>query len=381
MDQRKIGIFLGGKGYKKFTEELVNLAESLNTRGNRIVVFTTRSKKLISQIKSDQFEVIKVKGKFNKLNFREALQFKAQLKKTEVDSIIFRDPELVSFLITTKYLCKGKPALIFLQIKGLEVLQNDSLNNFKFKQLDAWITPLNAVGNDVRSGTRIDSQKVHVLQYPLQLKKISTDPKSRGKIRRKQNIPDDLLVIGVSIDGMGIPGDLQTLINAISASKKLRKSSFLLISIHHPKEKKQIALDLEELLDVSDVFGMVIHTATEKLLTKNLSVCDLLFLIPSLEPFSGIGKLGLAAGIPCIAPNSITTAEILKNGELGALYSRERSQDLSTKLLSFVQEPEGTVPVQDETSEVIRNSADLNHFCGELERIIDSIPKADKTLY
>jgi len=333
------------------------------------------------EIRSLSRSIETIKGKPSKLNFNDALHFKSMLKECDVKTMIFRDPALASFLVTTKYLRKGRLSLLFLQVRGIHGSSNDVLNTFRFSQLDAWITPLNATGNDVRNETNINSEKVHVLQYPLQLNKLSDDPKSIVKLREKRKIPNDLLVLGLSVDGSGIPSDLKTLIAAISSSETLREKSFILISIQHHEKKKKLRKKLESILVSSNVFGMVLHTPSEKKLTKTLSVSDALFLLPELEPFSGIGKLGLAGGIPCIAPNSLITAEILNNGEFGILYNRDSQEDLQHKLLEFTESSDIKDKFQGIQSEAVRNTADIDHFCENLENIIESIPKADKALF
>lgn len=381
MAKQEIGILFGGKEFKHFIPELLDLACWLSKRGNEVTLFTTKKKWLKTYKRSSDFNIEKIKGKPEDLSFNEALKFKAKLKELNIKSIIFRDPVLASFLVTTKYLRKGRLSLIFLQIRGLNGMAKDSLSTFRFSQLDAWITPLNSTGNGVRKETNIDRDKVHVLQYPLQLNKISQGRESVGKLRKKRKIPNDLMVLGMSIDNSQIPKDLIMLVESISISDSLREKAFLLISVHHPKKQNKLQKELDELLISNSVFGMVIHTSTEKKLTKTLCVSDALFLIPDLEPFAGIGKMGLAGGIPCIAPYSLTTAEILNNGEFGVLYNRDSLDDLQRKLLEFTESTEIKDKYSDIQSEVVKNSADIDHFCERLEDIITAIPKANKALF
>jgi len=376
-----VGIFFGGKAFKHLIPELLDLAYWLEKRNNQVILFTPKKKWLKKYDRTSDFQIEKVKGKPQNLNFNDALKLKAILKSHDIKTAIFRDPELASFLVTTKYLRKGRLSLVFLQVRGIHGISNDALKTFRFSQLDAWITPLNATGNDVRNETNIDSEKVHVLQYPLQLNKLSNDPKALVKKRKKRNIPNDLLVLGLSLDGSRIPSDLKMLIEAISSSAVLCEKSFILIAVHHYEKQKNLTKQLEKMLVTGNVFGMVLHTPSEKKLTKTLTVSDALFLIPELEPFSGIGKLGLAGGIPCIAPYSLTTAEILNNGEFGILYNRESQEDLQTKLLELTESSDIKDKFRDIQSEQVRNTADIDHFCERLENIINSIPKADKSLY
>jgi len=381
MLEHNVGIFFGGKAFKHLIPELLDLACWLRKRGNQVVLFTPKKKWLKKYDQTTDFQIEKLGGKPGNMNFHDALKLKAISKDLDIKTAIFRDPELASFLVTTKYLRKGRFSLVFLQVRGIHGISNDALSTFRFSQLDAWITPLQATGNDVRNETNIDSEKVHVLQYPLQLNKLSNDPRKLVKQREKRNIPNDLLVLGLSLDGSRIPKDLQMLMAAISGSESLQEKSFILIAIHHHEKQKKLTKALEKMLVSNNVFGMVLHTPSEKKLTKTLSVSDALFLIPELEPFSGIGKLGLAGGIPCIAPYSLTTAEILNNGEFGMLYNRENQEDLQKKLLEFTESSEIKDKFRDIQSEEVRNTADIDHFCQKLEDIIASIPKADKALY
>lgn len=377
----KVGIFFGGKAFKHLIPELLDLAYWLEKRGNSVVLFTPKKKWVRKHSRSADFQIEKVKGKPGKLNFNDALKLKAMFKAEDIKTVIFRDPELASVLVTTKYLRKGRLSLVFLQVRGINGISNDALNTFRFSQLDAWITPLNATGNDVRNETNIDSEKVHVVQYPLQLNKLSNNPKSVLKQRKKRKIPNDLMVIGLSLDGDEISNDLKMLVTSISKSDLLREKAFILISIHHHEKQKKLTKELDELLIANNVFGMVLHTPTEKKLTKTLSVSDALFLIPELEPFSGIGKMGLAGGIPCIAPYSLTTSEILNNGEFGILYNRNSVEDLQNKLIEFTESSDIKDKFRDIQSDAVRNTADIQKFCENLENIISSIPEADKALY
>ncbi len=381
-DTMRIGLFCGKKKLSPTQEDLIKMGTWLQNRGHDVVLFALKHKPAVKLGRAMGLDAIELKRNPREFSFNTALKFRKTLKRSDVQFMIFNDYRDARFLVTEKYLRKGKLRLIFIQNKPLHEMKLDFLHAFRFNQIDAWITPLTATSNEVRTGTNLDAEKIHVIPRPVNLSSFNKLSKKKKKFKKHNDIPKGLFVLGCQISGSSIPPDLIQVINSISNSDKLKEKTFLLVSVKTEKIKNGISAieKIEKMFVEAGVIGMAVHNSNDKKAAKTLRVCDTVFLIPNLEPFAGVGSLAVAAGIPAIAPKTFITAEILNNGELGILYNRDNTLELMQLLEKLNADSDLRAELQDAGSRALRPEVDKNQFIERLEEIAGALPARDKAL-
>ncbi len=381
-DKMRIGLFCGKKKLSPVQEDLIKMGTWLSERGHSIVLFALEDRPAVKLGRAMGLEVVELKRNPREFSFNTALKFRKVLKRSKVNLMMFNDYRDARFLVTEKYLRKGKLRLIFIQNKPLHEMKLDFLHSFRFNQIDAWITPLTATSNEVRTGTNLDGRKIHVIPRPVNLRSFNKLRKKKKKFKKHNDIPKGLFVLGCQISGSSIPTDLNQVIYSVSNSEKLKDKTFLLVSVKTEKVKNGISAieKIEKMFVEAGIIGMAVHNRNDKKAAKTLRVCDTVFLIPNLEPFAGVGSLAVAAGIPAIAPKTFITSEILNNGEIGVLYNRDNTVELMELLEKLNTDGELRSQLQDAGSKALRPEVDKKQFTDRLEAIASALPARDKAL-
>jgi hypothetical protein len=301
--KEKIGLLIVGKKPKSSRRELLTTADILSRGNFDVTIFGRENGKSKTRSSKGGIKFIKLGRIANHYDFNASLKFTQVLKKKGITTIIFREPKATNLLVTSKFLMKGKLRLIFVQDRHLSDMNSNFLHTFRFNQIDAWITPMNQTANGVKSGTNLSLDKIHVLPLPIPKKPFSFDQEEQ-RLRKSVlfNDPEAIVV------GWNIPDDL----NLIQRTGRtllqlLRSVNDICICINAKQRRlEQFFIEIPEL----SLFRKRIQsTPFDPFDADMYAHLDALFVDPALEPFSGITRRALMAGVVPIAPKSLVSDE------------------------------------------------------------------------
>ncbi len=270
--------------------------------------------------------------------YRKALKFANLAKKLKLDVCIYRDFYQSATLTAAKTILKNRLKLVFIQESPSDYLKADPLNVFRANQLDAWVSPLNATANEVRALTQVPQQRIHIIQPPIQLAGMKGAGDLKSKFRKDHAIGADQLIVGIQLDaGLSLPKEVQTLMRSLKRSALLRQRLFLFIEWHGglEGEGESIFQELTTALVNMEMRQSFIQVQREGRTNEQQASLDIALIIADGEPYRLKAWEAMERGIYCIASATQVTAELLRNGEYGWLYSRG-SEDSMLEAFGYI---------------------------------------------
>ncbi|MGB6037172.1 MAG: hypothetical protein WBG42_12945 [Cryomorphaceae bacterium] len=363
--KEKIGILIYGKKLDSSKREILTAAKIMSKGDFRVSLFGKAKSKARSFASQSRLEYIKLGKIAGHHDFNGALKFTKLLKDKEISTIIFRDHRSTNLLVTTKFLMKGRLRLVFIQDRHLSEMRPDFLHTFRFNQIDAWITPINQTANSVKVATNLALDKVHVLPLPIPRKPFQFDQDERS-LRKSILFGDSESVVV----GWSVPREREL----------ISRTGMKLVQLLRKKEGIKVCLNLRG-LKLEDFFAEIpeMHAFEHAIKATPFhhhdadmyAHLDALFVDPEREPFAGITKRSLMAGVLPIAPKSLVSDELLENGKHGIIYT---DQDNSAKF-EKVMDPSFLASFREEIQLYIGEKFTKKRFKEDLEALIHALPK------
>ncbi|HKK40498.1 MAG TPA: hypothetical protein VJ949_13840 [Cryomorphaceae bacterium] len=363
--KEKIGILIYGKKLDASKREILIAAKIMNSGRFRILLFgknKSKAKSLASQSRLEYVKIGKIAGRHD---FNAALKFTKILKDKGISTIIFRDHRSTNLLVTTKFLMKGRLRLVFIQDRHLTEMKPDFLHTFRFNQIDAWITPINQTANNVKVATNLALDKVHVLPLPVPRKLFQFDKDERD-LRKSILFGDS----GSIVMGWSVPKD-KALVQrtGMKLLQLLRSKKGVNICLNFRGSKlEDFYAEIPELHAFKDVIKATPFDHHDADMYAHL---DALFIDPEREPFSGIAKRALMAGVLPVAPKSLVSDELLDNGKHGIIYT---DSDSATKF-EKATDPSFLANFREEIQVYVGERFTKKRFKADLEALIHALPK------
>jgi len=363
--KEKIGILIYGKKLNASKREILGAAKIMSKGDFRVSLFGKKKSKAKSAARHSRLEYVKLGSIASQNDFNSALKFTRLLKDKGISTVLFQDHRSTSLLVTAKFLMKGRLRLVFIQDRHLTEMKPDFLHTFRFNQIDAWITPINQTANSVKVGTNLALEKVHVLPLPIPRRPFQFDEDERSL--RKSILFGDSESIVV---GWSVPQE-QELIRRTGMKLvqllRLNRGIKVCLNLRGSKLENLLA-EIPEMHAFKDVIKATPFDHHDADMYAHL---DALFIDPEREPFSGITKRALMAGVLPIAPKSLVADELLENGKHGIIYTE---QDNSAKIEQGI-DPTFLSAFRKEIKSQIGEKFTKKRFRENLEQLIHALPK------
>lgn len=366
--KEKVGILIYGKKLDASKREILAAAKIIDKGGFDVTIFGKGKSKTRSAAAKAGLNYMKLGKIAGKHDFNASLKFTKLLKENDISTIIFRDHRSTNLLVTTKFLMKGRLRLVFIQDRHLVEMKSDFLHTFRFNQIDAWITPLNQTANAVKSATSLAHEKVHILPLPIPKKPFQFDDDERAL--RKSILFDDPEKI---VLGWNVPKEHDLIQRT---GRKLWQLLRLKTNIHVCLNLRGLKLEdffagLPEMHDFKKVIKATPFDPHDADMYAHL---DALFVDPESEPFSGITRRALMAGVLPIAPKSLVSDELLENGELGLIYTeRDNTAQFEKMINRSYLDSFGSI-----CQAYLGREYTKKRFKANLEALISALPKKAK---
>lgn len=366
--KEKIGILIYGKGANSSVRELLTAAKIVDKGLFRVTLFGESKSKAKAIASQEGLRYVKLGKIAGRQDFKASLKFTQLLKDENISTIIFRDQRTTNLLVTAKFLMKGKLRLIFIQNRHLNDMKPDFLHTFRFNQIDAWITPINQTANAVKASTNLALDKVHVLPLPIPRKPYRFDEDER-KLRKSILFGNpDLPVVG-----WNVPKESDLIRRTLGKLMEvLRSEGEVNVCLNSQKGSWQDLLaEMPELLAYEAAIKVTPFDSHDADMYAHL---DVILVDPETEPFSGIIRRALMAGVLPVAPKSLVADELLENGRLGLIYTDSDGSNF----IDRVTDSNFLSAFKAESQAYIGEKYTKKRFKENLEALISALPKKAK---
>lgn len=276
----------------------------------------------------------------------------AQLfQQAKVDVCWFRDTRDMDLLGRAKRLAHGRFRLLYQQAMQFGVSKKDFFHTRRFAAIDAWVSTLDFLKQQVVSSTHFPNERIHVVPLGVDSSRILQTMITREQVRHRYGLADDAFVFGL----MGRIDPLKGQHIAIEALRLVheqgRKAHLLLVGESTRNEGATYYSAIQEQIRNAGLEQFVhVHPYTREVATFYKAI-DVFLLCSRGETFGTVTVEAMACSVPIIGSRSSGTPELLGHGEFGALVTPDSANEFARAMLTLMNDYSSALAVASRASE------------------------------
>jgi D-inositol-3-phosphate glycosyltransferase len=230
------------------------------------------------------------------------------------------------------YGCK----LVYMQNMQVGIDKKDFIHTYFYRNLDAWISPLNLLKANTLQRTKMPANKIHIIPFGIETEQLLNNQYTQTAARKILQLPEEALIAGVM--GRLDPGKGQEfLVRAIATLKERGKILHAaIIGEETLGDKRQYLQYLKNLSKELKITDLVHFCPFQQDISLAYAALDI-FVMPSIGETYGLVTLeAMASALPVVASFAGGTRELIKDRETGLFFESENAIDLAEKLTEMI---------------------------------------------
>ena len=120
-----------------------------------------------------------------------------QLERLRIDVLVVTQNKDLALAMLAKQLMRGALRIVYQQHMQLGRPKRSLIHRLRFRQIDAWLTPLPGLGKEVLRWTPFDKRRLHVVPLGLPTEQFSPPARTRSQARQELGLPLQGLLVGI----------------------------------------------------------------------------------------------------------------------------------------------------------------------------------------
>lgn len=230
--------------------------------------------------------------------------------------------------------CRCK--LVYMQNMQVGIDKKDFVHTYFYRNLDAWISPLNLLKANTLQRTKMPENKIHVIPFGIETEQLLHTKYTQAEARKILQLPEKSMIAGVI--GRLDPGKGQEfLVRAIAALKQNGKVLHAaIIGEETLGDKRQYLQYLKNISKELEITDLVHFCPFQQDIALAYTALDI-FVMPSTGETYGLVTLeAMASALPIVASFAGGTKELITDRETGLFFESENAVDLAEKLTEII---------------------------------------------
>jgi glycosyltransferase involved in cell wall biosynthesis len=233
--------------------------------------------------------------------------------------------------------CKCK--LIYIQNMQIGIDKKDFIHTYFYRNLDAWISPLNLLKENTLQRTKIAENKIHVIPFGIETEQFITPKYTQIEARKILQLPENQLIAGIM--GRIDPAKGQEFL--IKAIAKLKQNGKILhaaiIGEETHGDKRQYLQYLKNLTSELGITELIHFCPFQKDIALAYTALDIFVMTSTNETYGLVTLEAMLAALPVVASFAGGTKELIKDRETGLFFESENAENLAKKLTEILDFP------------------------------------------
>jgi glycosyltransferase involved in cell wall biosynthesis len=301
----------------------VRYASWMHELGYHVIVYAVADTPLYIDAVRSGLDVKLVRRNRKYFDGINALRIARAFAQDNVSVCWFRDTRDMDVLGWAKRFSGGSFKLLYHQAMQFGVSKKDAFHTLRFKPVDAWVSTLDFLKEQVIASTNFDASKIHVVPLGVDAERLKATNVTRESARNAYGITVDAVLFGL----IGRIDPLKGQHVAIEALHILHERGLnyhlLLVgeATHHEGDGYIHAL--ESLIAKHGLESFVHVRPYSQDVSVFYSAIDTFLLCSKGETFGTVTVEAMACSLPIIGTQSSGTPELLHHGECGILVTPE----------------------------------------------------------
>lgn len=371
----KIAFLCNSPSWGGLEMNTANLGGWLRERGHQVSLIAHADYQICQQATQRGLDVIPFKAKYDKISLPAVFSLARKLKALRPNALIITMSNQVHIGALLKNYGLGKTKLIFQQHMEVGIDKRDLLHTWMYRRLDAWVTPLQSLKQQVLQRTNMRTTKVHVIPVCLNMSPFAEVSISKETARQALSLPEGLFLLGM----MGRIDPHKGHLYFLEALAELREKDQAIggVIVGLREEDKGTAY-FQELEAKTTALGLGEHLFfrpfSEEIATAYAAM-DVFVMASPAETFGMVTVEALAAGLPVIGVNRLGTKEILQNGRYGLTVKPKSGKAIAHAVTELLEDPILGSILSEKGKKYAFNTFPHHRQCEMFENLISQLEK------
>ncbi|GAC1376329.1 MAG: hypothetical protein NVSMB30_21510 [Hymenobacter sp.] len=250
-----------------------------------------------------------------------AWALKEQLERLDIEVLVVTQNKDLALATFVKGLMGGLLRIVYQQHMQLGRPKRSLVHTLRFRQVDAWLTPLPGLAREVMRLTHFAACKVHVVPLGLPLEQFASHTRTPAEARRELGLPPTgrlLGILGRLDDGKG-----QDFVIEVLHHLRQRFGCEASLVIMGEPTHNEGDVYLRQLQELVACLGLEQQVHFRGFLANPAvfyQAIDVFVLASTSETYGMVTLEAMAAGVPVVAAATGGTVELVQHGHTGLLY-------------------------------------------------------------
>lgn len=287
------------------------------------------------------------------------------------DLILFQNYDL-SLAANTKFLSQSRIRTVYLQQMRIGVNKRDPVHTWRYRQLDAWISPLESLAEEVVQRTLYPKERIHVVPLCVDLRTFHFEY-TKKSARSLLDLDNDILLLGI-IGRLDPQKGQEFLIRSLKGLRERGVDAHLLIVGGQTRNYRgDYQGYLQRVVKECGLAEQVHFRPFSDDVSVFFRAVDIFTLASESEPYGMVTLEALIHGLPVIATNSGGTPELLRHGQLGILYEPRDTEDFINRSVQGIGNLEQSRRMMVPIAESIRREYSHEVQCEGIEQVLATL--------
>jgi glycosyltransferase involved in cell wall biosynthesis len=324
-----LGFYCSSLSWGGLEMNTVRYAKWMQEKGFKVLLFAVAHSPIADEAKKAGVQLIVVRRNSKYLDFLNAYRMAALFRKLDVSLVWFRDTRDMDMLAWAKRMPGSTFQLLYQQAMQFGVSKRDLFHTMRFSAIDAWVSTLVFLREQVERCTQYPKRKIHVVPLGVDTARLKPSDHLRESSRKHLKLNSDIYVFGV----LGRLDPLKGQHLAVEALRHLHarniKAHLLIVGESTRNEGNEYEASLKKLIDQSGLQEYVHIRPYSSEVYQFYHAIDAFMLCSKGETFGTVTIEAMAIGLPIIGTNTSGTPELLNDGECGLLVKPDDANEWS----------------------------------------------------
>ncbi|MEN9303181.1 MAG: hypothetical protein RL264_1610 [Bacteroidota bacterium] len=295
-----------------------------------------------------------------------AWRLSRKLLKLNIEFLMTRAYTDMSLVAGATFFGRKKFKSVFFMEMALGAPKKQLLRTFRYRQFAAWSCPLESLKNQVEDWTNYPKDRLKVIPSGMDLSLVVNEEKHKSRTRL--GLPKEGFIFGL----IGRLDRQKGQKEALIAFQHLADESTHLVFVGEstPNDASNYEIELKDFIEKNNLTSCVHFLPFQKRPFEVFNAFDVTLMASYSETFGMVTIESMAQGVPVIGSDKGGTPELLKNGEIGYLFSSQNAFDLAEKMR------QAKVEFPRFTKEQLQRSVekfDFHTVCIQVEQLLTSL--------
>jgi glycosyltransferase involved in cell wall biosynthesis len=307
----------------------------LSKRGHEVTLITRADSILEKQAQDNELSVIPIFSADSKI-INSIRKLSRLIQDNAFDAIHTHLSHDLWTIVPALRFAGSKSRLFLTKHMGSFVRKKDLFHRYLYNRIDHIFAISAYVEESVIKTCPVKKEKISILSPGVSLQEFDKRRFNKNVIRKKINIPEDVVII--AIIGRISPGKgHEEILQAVKILLDRRANRFMvLVAGDASKNEKEFEQRIMKLSDDLNISSAVRFLGFRNDVPEIMAITDIL-VFPSHEESFGVTLIeALAMGLPVIASNNAGIPDIIVNGETGILIPPKDPHSLANAISGLI---------------------------------------------